>query len=100
MIRHCSLFKLKAGTSEQVRDEIVHQFRTLPGRVSSIVSADIGENIGFHDDNYDIAATVTFRSLDGYREYAADETHLAFVDAYLMPNLESRVAVQFNLGDE
>jgi hypothetical protein len=97
MIRHCSLFKFKQGTSPQTVDEIVEQFRALAGKVPAIRSAVIGKNIGFHDDNYDIAANVQFDSIEGYREYSADKTHLKFVEDYLMPNLDSRVAVQFEL---
>jgi len=95
MIRHCSLFK--QGTSPQTIDDIVDQFRALSNKVPAIRSADIGKNIGFHEDNFDIAANVQFDSIDGYREYSKDEAHLKFVDDYLMPNLEARVAVQFQV---
>jgi hypothetical protein len=99
VIRHCSLFKFKLGTSEELIDEILAEFRGLAEKVPSIRSATIGKNIGFHEGNFDIAANVQFESIDGYREYSVDETHLKFVDEYLMPNLEARVAVQFDLDD-
>ena len=93
MIRHCSLFKFKQGTSPQAIDEIVERFRALAGQVPAIRSADIGRNIGFHEGNYDIAANVQFDSIDGYREYSEDESHLRFVDDYLRPNLAARVRI-------
>jgi hypothetical protein len=99
MIRHCSLFKFKDGTSGESIAEIVEHFRALTDKVPAIRSADIGRNIGFHDGNYDIAANVNFDSIEGYREYSVDATHLKFVDDYLLPNLEVRVAVQFDLDD-
>jgi hypothetical protein len=61
--------------------------------------AAIGRNIGFHEGNYDIAANIEFDTIDGYREYCVDQTHLAFVAQWLLPHLESRVAVQFELDN-
>jgi hypothetical protein len=99
MIRHCSLFRFKSGTADAVIDEIVGRFRVVADEVPVIRRAAIGRNIGFHDGNYDIAANIEFDTLDGYREYCVDETHLAFVDEWLLPYLESRVAVQFELHE-
>jgi hypothetical protein len=97
MIRHCSLFKFKDSTSAELLDEIVDRFRVVVAAVPSVRSAVVGPNVGFHEGNYDLAATVEFDSLDGYREYCEDATHLAFVHELLLPNLRERVAVQFDL---
>lgn len=99
MIRHCSLFKLKDGVSSELIDEIVREFRALSGKLPSVRQLVIGRNIGFMPDNYDIAANVLFDDIEGYRTYASDETHLAFVRAYLLPNLEARCAIQFDLDE-
>jgi hypothetical protein len=58
MIRHCSLFKLKAGTSEQTRNEIVRQFHTLPGQVPNIRLAqdDVGGQVGRGRDQRSLCA--------------------------------------------
>jgi hypothetical protein len=98
-VRHCSLFSFKTGTADAVIDEIVHRFRALAREVPAIRRAAIGRNIGFHEENYDIAANIEFDTIDGYREYCVDQTHLAFVDEWLLPHLESRVAVQFELDN-
>lgn len=99
MVRHCSLFSFKTGTADAVIDEIVHRFRDLAREMPAIRRAAIGRNIGFHEGNYDIAANIEFDTIDGYREYCIDQTHLAFVDEWLLPHLESRVAVQFELHE-
>ena len=99
MIRHCSLFKFKSDTPTELIDVIVTRFRGLAEEVPMIRRAAIGRNIGFHDDNYDIASNLEFDSLEGYREYCVDETHLAFVDKWLLPHLDSRAAVQFSLDE-
>lgn len=99
MIRHCSLFKFKDGTSPELIDEIVAAFRALDGKIPVVKQLTVGRNIGFMPDNYDIAANVLFESIDDYRIYAEDETHWAFVRAYLLPNLETRCAVQFDLDE-
>jgi hypothetical protein len=99
MIRHCSLFKFTDDTPEELIDEIVVRFRGLMELVPSVRSGVVGKNIGFHDGNYDIAANVHFDSLDGYRDYCVDPTHLEFVEEYLLPKLRERVAVQFDLDE-
>ena len=99
MIKHCSLFKFKEGTSSELIDEIVREFRALSGKVPVVKQLVVGRNIGFMPDNFDIAANLLFDSIDDYRIYASDETHWAFVRAYLLPNLEARYAVQFDLDE-
>lgn len=99
MIRHCSLFKFKEGTPSALIDEIVAQFRTLSGKVPEVKQLTVGRNIGFMAENYDIAANILFDSIDDYRAYAENKTHWAFVNEYLLPNLEARCAVQFDLDE-
>lgn len=99
MIRHCSLFKFRDGTSPELIDEIVRAFRALDNKIPVVKQLTVGRNVGFMPDNYDIAANVLFESIDDYRIYAEDETHWAFVRAYLLPNLEKRCAVQFDLDE-
>jgi hypothetical protein len=99
MIRHCSLFKFKHGTSSELIDTIVSEFRALNGKIPVVKQLVVGRNIGFMADNYDIAANILFDTIDDYRIYAENETHWAFVRTYLLPNLESRCAVQFDLHE-
>jgi len=99
VIRHCSLFKFKEGTSADLINEIVREFRALDGKIPVVKKITVGKNIGFMADNYDIAANVLFDSIDDYKTYAEDETHWVFVRAYLLPNLETRCAVQFDLDE-
>lgn len=99
MIRHCSLFKFKESTPSELIDTIVEEFRKLAGKVPVVKELIVGRNIGFMPDNCDIAANLLFESIEDYRIYAEDETHWAFVRAYLLPNLETRCAVQFDLDE-
>jgi hypothetical protein len=99
MIRHCSLFKFKDGTSSDLIDEIMREFRALDGKIPAVKQLIVGRNIGFMADNYDIAANVLFNSIADYKIYTEDETHWTFVRAYLLPNLATRCAVQFDLDE-
>ena len=97
MIRHNSLFKFKECTSNELIGEIVRRFRELANTAPSIREMVVGENIGDSPDNFDISSCIHFDSLDGYREYVQNPSHMQFVRDYLLPNLQSRVAAQIEL---
>jgi len=99
VIRHCSLFKFKQGTSPELIDTIVSEFRALDGKIPVVKQLVVGRNIGFMSDNYDMAANILFDTIDDYRAYAENETHWTFVRTHLLPNLETRCAVQFDLDE-
>jgi hypothetical protein len=110
MLIHCSLFKLKPGTSPEVRDRLVTEFRGLGAKIPYIRKITVGTNTSDYDvirgiaaskgfqakipDGYDFAAVIHFDSLDDYYRYCADDSHLDLVRSQLLPNQESRASIQ------
>lgn len=100
MIRNCSLWKFKEGTTPETVAEIVAALRKLPEEIDLVRGISVGADIGDRPGNYDMALMSDFDSFEDYATYREHPAHLRVAEELLIPNIEDlsdRVAVQYEL---
>ena len=97
MIKHIVLFKLKSFENKEEKEtkllEIKNGLLALCNTVESLISIDVGLNCNVNED-FDIALTTTFESMEGLEAYAKHPEHLA-VGKIIREVLESRSCVDY-----
>ena len=97
MIKHIVLFQLKAFATETEKLEKLRSLKQglngLMGKVPGLLSIEAGININ-PDEQYDLALTTTFASMDDLHAYAVHPDHKA-VGAKIGESLERRACVDF-----
>src|SRR5690606_14003157 len=95
VFHHVATFRFRPGTTEAQRAAVAAGLDELASTIPSIRRYRHGPDAGLADGNADWAVVADFDDEDGWRAYAQDPAHLAFIADVLAPVLESRTAVQF-----
>ncbi len=95
MIRHVVLFRWKDGVDAAHVEATAAALGSLPGRIPQIVSYTYGPDLQIAPVNFDFAVTAQFASAEDFIVYRDHPDHQAFVQHYIAPFAESRIAVQF-----
>nr|WP_321407689.1 Dabb family protein [uncultured Carboxylicivirga sp.] len=97
MIKHIVLFQLKAFESQDTKDaklsEIKSELLGLKEKVTVLKSIEVGLNTN-PAEQYDIALTTTFDSMEDLEIYAKHPDHLA-VGKIIREVLEARACVDY-----
>lgn len=100
MIRHVVMFKFSDGDGVSAREialKAKNMLDGLPAKISWIVNSTVGINSAdAAADNYDLALTVDFTSLDDLRRYAVHPDHVA-VGEFMKPYKIARTCVDFEI---
>ncbi|WP_195210327.1 Dabb family protein [Actinomarinicola tropica] len=97
MIRHCVLLRIAEGTDPEVVERIVEALRTLPARIPSIRTYEVGVDLGWRDGNAEIGIVAGFDDQEGWRAYVDHPDHVAVIEQHIAPVVTSRQAVQFQV---
>ncbi|MBZ0114378.1 MAG: Dabb family protein [Thermoanaerobaculia bacterium] len=100
MVRHVVLLRWMSAISDAERTRIEHDLAALPGEISQILRYDFGPDLILEPGNYDFAIVADFGSEDDYAVYRDHPSHQRVLRETLRPRIESRVAIQFEIGGD
>lgn len=97
MFRHVSMLRWKDGTTPaQVR--AVHDgLSALPAAIDTIRHYSFGDDARVDAGNHDLVIVADFDDVDGYRAYRDHPEHRAFIERHILPILDHRAAVQYEV---
>lgn len=98
MFRHMVMFSWKPEATEEQKRAVADQLATLPGKISELRDYRFGADAGINPGNADFAVVADFDDVDAYLVYRDHPEHRAVIDACITPIVDSRTAVQFELG--
>ena len=98
MIRHVVMFRWNDGVDEAHVAATTAAFAALPAQIPQIVSYAFWRDLGVASTNFDYAVTGEFASVDDFLAYRDHPAHQALLQSFLVPFIEERHAVQFNVG--
>ncbi len=97
MIKHIVLFELKEFESEEAKTHKLEDLKTallaLADKIDVLKSIEVGLNCNPKED-YDLALTTTFASMEDLRSYAIHPDHVK-VGASIREVAESRACVDY-----
>ena len=96
MIRHCVMFRWKAGTPPATIDEVESALAKLPAAIPAIASYSFGRDVGVNAGNYEFVVVADFATLDDYLVYRDHPDHKQVIVDLIVPNISERSAVQFD----
>ncbi len=97
MIRHGVLLEFRASTPDAHLEQVVKRLRELPEQIPSVRGYTVGRDVGLADDNAQLAVSGDFDDVDGYLVYRDHPAHRAVIEELILPHLQTRSAVQFEL---
>jgi hypothetical protein len=95
MIRHVALFTWTDGTTDEQRERVATELRTLPPMMTGMRAYAVGPDAGLGTGNYDFAVVADFEDLASYEAYRDHPAHRAIIEESIAPIRASRVAVQY-----
>lgn len=99
MIRHVVSWKLAATTpaeKDAATATIREALESLPPLISEIRSLQVGRNVAYPDDNWDVVLIADYDSLDGLEAYQVHPEHQRIV-SIIKPLTVARANVDFEL---
>ncbi len=88
------MFKWADDVSDQTKSQIFSGLDRLV-TLGCVTAYHHGPDAGVSEGNWDYAAVGDFADVDAYREYAAEEGHLALIADLIKPSISARAAVQY-----
>ena len=95
MIEHLVLFRSKESCTEETRNKIVAEARTLKSHIPELLYMSAGINWSERGDGYQLALVGRFQdkaTLDIYQKHPA---HQAFVNEWVKPHIEKVIAIDY-----
>lgn len=97
MIRHVVLLEFRPSTPDGHLEQVVERLQELPSQIPSVQDYTVGRDVGLAEGNAHLAVSGDFDDVDGYLVYRDHPAHRAVIDELILPHLQSRSAVQFEL---
>ena len=94
MIRHIVLFKFKENISEQSKEKLIADLKNLKKKIPLVIELEIGVDIAFKSNSYNIVLNSVFETFDDVEKYAVHPDHLDVVKN-VKELCESSVKVDF-----
>lgn len=94
MIRHVVTLSFRPEATDDQIAAVRSGLDELAATLPTIVSYRHGPDLGLVEGNADWVIVADFDDVDGWRAYAGDPRHLAFIDDVLRPILAARSASQ------
>src|SRR5699024_2482581 len=100
VIRHVVTLTLRPDATDAQRSALEEGLDELAATLPTIVEYRHGPDLGLAEGNADWVIVADFEDEDGWRAYAQDPRHLAFIEEVLRPVLAARSASQYHLQPE
>jgi len=99
VIRHVVCLTWKEGTPRSAIDAARLEVLALPDKIPEIRRLSVGHDLGFADDNADLAIVADFDDAAAWQVYQQHPEHVRVLRDVLRPILASRQAVQLSEED-
>jgi len=93
--RHVVMFKWSQSASAAAVAGALQALNEFAVAVADLGTVSVGPDAGLSDGNFDVVVIADFADKDTYLAYAEDPRHIALLTDHIRPNLEQRVAVQY-----
>lgn len=95
MIRHVVMFRWSADVGAEHIAALSAALDELAGTIPMIRSYRHGVDCGLNEGNFDYVVVGDFATVDHYIAYRDHPAHQAFIQKFIVGNVESRSAVQY-----
>ncbi len=99
MFRHTVMFRWSTASTPEQRSALTAALAQLPAGIPTIRRYHVGPDAGINDGNFDFAVVADFDDVDGYLVYRDHPEHQRVIVELIAPFVETRAAVQYDLGD-
>jgi len=97
MLRHVVLFAWTPEATNQQKQRVVEELRTLPPLLSGLRAYHVGPDAAVVEGNADFAIVADFDDAASYLAYRNHPAHRAIVEQVVNPIIKERVAVQYEI---
>jgi hypothetical protein len=97
MLRHVVLFGWVPEATDEQKQQVIDELRSLPPLMSGLRSFHVGPDAGVVDGNADFALVADFDDTASYLAYRNHPTHRAIIDQVINPIIKNRVAIQYEV---
>ncbi len=98
MLRHVVLFSWTPEATEEQKQLVIDELRTLPPLMSGLRAFQAGPDAGVvQASNFDFAVVADFDDAESYLAYRHHPAHRAIVDHVINPISRQRVSVQYEI---
>ncbi len=97
MIRHIAMFTFKPDAPDTAAQSLEEGLFLLAQTITEIAAYTYGSDLGLRDGNYDFAVVADFENDEDFKTYADHPDHQAFIQDRIVPILEKRVSLQFEI---
>lgn len=80
MIRHIVFFKFKPGITEEQKNKLTADLKTLKDKIPLIKRLEVGFDIGRKPNSYDLVLNTDFNTWEDVEKYSAHPDHVAVVE--------------------
>jgi hypothetical protein len=91
------IFRWKSEATAEQRQRVSTEFARLPSIVPTLRLYEFGSDLGVNEGTFDFAVFAGFDDMDGYLAYRDNPEHAAIIRDHILPIIESRAAVQFEI---
>jgi Stress responsive A/B Barrel Domain len=97
MLRHAVLFAWVPEATDEQKQQVIDELRSLPPLMSGLRAFHVGPDAGLVDGNADFALVADFDDAPSYLAYRNHPTHRAIIDQVINPIIKNRVAIQYEI---
>jgi len=98
MLRHVVLFAWVPEATDEQKQQVLDELRTLPPLMSGLRGYDIGPDAGVvQASNFDCALVADFDDTESYLAYRQHPAHREIIERVIDPISRQRVAVQYEI---
>ena len=80
MIRHIVFFKFKAEITEEQKNKLVEDLKTLKKKIPLIQRLEVGFDIGKKPNSFDLALNTDFNTWEDVEKYSIHPDHITVVE--------------------
>jgi len=94
VVEHIVIFKLKSGSTEAEKEELIRKLRGLKGKVEGMVDLSAGESFTNRHKGYTVGLVVRFENREALERYGPHPAHVP-VKEYVSQVCEDVIAVDY-----
>ena len=102
MVKHIILWKIKSGFSESEKETVAAGIKKglegLKGVIPGL--SDIRVRSGLESSSADLMLDSTFEDAAALENYRRDARHNAVADRFVRPNVEIRLCMDYEVGED
>ena len=95
MLRHVVLFTWTPEATDEQKQRVAAELRTLPGLIPQIRGYTFGTDAGINEGSWDFAVVADFDDTASYLVYRDDPRHRAMSEQHIRPIVARRAALQY-----